>query len=156
MSGVFTHSLVALLAAMLIAAAVWDLRTRTIPNALNAAIALSAIPFWLTSGFALWPDIALQIGMAAALLALFALAFAFGAMGGGDVKLIAAVGLWLPPDALLPLLIVMSLAGGLLTIGMLVRHHLAKHRHELEIPYGVAIAIGALWPIGEQFLNHFA
>jgi hypothetical protein len=39
---------------------------------------------------------------------------------------------------------------------MLVRHRLAKHQHQLEIPYGVPIAVGALWLIGEQFLNQFA
>jgi prepilin peptidase CpaA len=43
-----------------------------------------------------------------------------------------------------------------LTLGMLARHKIAKHKHQLEIPYGVAIAVGAVWLIGEQFLNHFA
>ena len=45
---------------------------------------------------------------------------------------------------------------GWLTLVMVVRHRLAKHEHPLEIPYGVAIAVGAVWPIGEQFLNQFA
>jgi prepilin peptidase CpaA len=141
---------------MVLAAAVWDLRTRTIPNALNAAIALLAIPYWWASGLPLWPDVGLQVAIGAGLLALFAAAFAFGAMGGGDVKMIAAVGLWLPPDAILPLLIIMSLAGGLLTLVMLARHRLAKHSHQLEIPYGVAIAAGTVFLFGEQFLNQFA
>jgi prepilin peptidase CpaA len=50
----------------------------------------------------------------------------------------------------------MSLAGGLLTGVMWARHRLSKAEHQLEIPYGVAIAIGSLWLIGERFLNQFA
>jgi prepilin peptidase CpaA len=156
MSGALAHILLGIVAGMVFAAAVWDLCTRTIPNSLNAAIALLAAPFWWASGLMLWPEIAVQIAIAAGLLGVFSLAFAFGAMGGGDVKLIAALGLWLPPEAVLPLLVIMSLAGGALTLVMLVRHRLAKHRHQLEVPYGVAIAIGAVWLIGEQFFNQFA
>jgi prepilin peptidase CpaA len=156
MSGVFALCLLGILVLMVLAAAIWDLRTRMIPNGLNAAIALTAIPFWWASGMKLWPDVTIQLGIGVALFAAFAVAFALGAMGGGDVKLIGALGLWLPPSAVAPLLIIMSLAGGVLTIGMLVRHRLARHRHQLEIPYGVAIAVGAVWLIGEQFLNQFA
>ena len=71
-------------------------KSRTIPNWLNLAIALLAIPFWWSIGLPLWPDIALQIGVAALVFGLFAIAFALGAMGGGDVKLIGALALWLP------------------------------------------------------------
>jgi prepilin peptidase CpaA len=156
MSGVFALCLLGIAVLMALAAAVWDLRTRTIPNGLNAAIALLAIPFWWASGLELWPDMMIQLGIGVALFGAFSLAFSLGAMGGGDVKLIGALGLWLPLNAVMPLLIIMSLVGGVLTIGMLVRHRLAKHQHKLEIPYGVATAIGAVWLIGEQFLNQFA
>jgi len=156
MSGVMAEILVGILAVLVLAAAAWDLRTRTIPNSLNAAIALLAIPFWWASRLPLWPDLAIQVGIAAGLLAVFAAAFAFGAMGGGDVKLIAALGLWLPPQAVLAMLVIMSLAGGALTLVMLARHRLTKSEHQLEIPYGVAIAIGGIWLIGERFLNQFA
>ncbi len=91
MPGVFADALIAILAAMLIVAATGDLRTRTIPNWLNGAIALGAIPFWLVSGLSVWPDMAIQIGVALAVFALFALAFQLGAMGGGDVKMVAAL-----------------------------------------------------------------
>jgi prepilin peptidase CpaA len=156
MSGVLAEILVGLLALLVVAAAVWDLRTRTIPNELNGAIALLAIPFWWASGFALWPDVAIQIGLAVLLFGLFALAFALGGMGGGDVKMVAGVALWLPPEAVATMLVIMSLAGGALTLAMLARHRLAKSKHELEIPYGVAIAFGGLWLIGERFLYQFA
>src|SRR5687767_11531128 len=119
MSGVMAEILIGVLAAMILLAAAWDLRKREIPNGLNAAIALLAIPFWWASGLAFWPDIALQIGIAALVLGLFAAAFALGAMGGGDVKMVAALALWMPPQAVLAMLVIMSLAGGLLTVVML-------------------------------------
>jgi len=155
MSGVIANFLIAILAAMLIVAVVGDLRTRTIPNWLNAAIALCAIPFWWFSGLSLWPDVALHIAVAALVFAIFALAFHLGAMGGGDVKLIAAIALWLSPVAVIKLLVIMSLAGGVLTLAMLVRHKWAKSAAPLEIPYGVAIALGGFWVIGEPYLNQF-
>jgi len=155
MSGVLQNVLIAILAAGLLLAIAGDLRTRTIPNKLNAAIALLAIPFWWLSGLPLWPGVAIQIAMAAGLLALFAIAFHFGAMGGGDVKMIAALALWLTPDATLKLLVIMSLAGGVLTIAMLVRHRLANIETPIEVPYGVAIALAGFWVLGERYLNQF-
>lgn len=156
MSGVIAEILVGILAAMVVVAAVWDIRTRTIPNALNASIALLAVPFWIASGLSFWPDVAIQIGIALAVFFLFLGAFAIGAMGGGDVKMVAAVALWLTPYSVLTMLVIMSLAGGVLTLVMMARHKLAKAQHQLEIPYGVAIAVGGIWLIGEQFLNQFA
>jgi prepilin peptidase CpaA len=143
------------LAAMLLVACWSDLRTRTIPNGLNLAIALLAIPFWWSIGLPLWPDVAIQIGVALIVFAFFAGAFALGAMGGGDVKLVAAIALWLPWLAVIALLVIMSIAGGLLTLAMALRHKLARADGKLEIPYGVAIAFGGLWLISERFLNQF-
>ena len=147
--------LLALLAAMLVAASCTDLKSRTIPNGLNLAVALLAIPFWWATGLAFWPDVALQIGVAALVFGLFAGAFALGAMGGGDVKLIGALALWLPWPAVLMLLVIMSLAGGALTAAMLIRQRMARSEAALEIPYGVAIAFGGLWLISERFLYQF-
>lgn len=155
MQGTIADMLVAVLAVMLVVAAIGDLRTRTIPNRLNLAIALCAIPFWWYSDLPLWPDIAARIGIALLLFALFACLFAIGAMGGGDVKLIAALALWLAPGAVLKMLVIMSIAGGVLTLVMLIRHRWPKSRSELEIPYGVAIAFGGMWLIGEPILNQF-
>ena len=155
MPGIVADILVAILAAMLLVAATGDLRARIIPNWLNAAIALLAIPFWWLSGLPLWPEVVAQIAIAAGVFAVFAIAFRIGAMGGGDVKMVAALALWLPPLAVLKLLVIMSLAGGVLTLAMIVRHRLAKAGGRLEIPYGVAIAFGGFWLIGERYLNQF-
>ena len=144
------------LALLLLAASVSDLRSRTIPNALNLAIALGAIPFWWASGLELWPDIALQIGLGLLVFALFAGAFALGAMGGGDVKMLGALALWIPGAALIWLIAIMSLAGGVLTVVMMIRQRLARQPGRLEVPYGVAIAFAGLWLISERFLYQFA
>ena len=156
MQGGFSWILIALLAAALVAAAVGDWRTRTIPNWLNGAIALGAIPFWWASGLSLWPDVALQVGVALGVLAFFFLAFQLGQMGGGDVKMLFALALWLPPMAVFQLIVIMAIAGGVLTIALLIPHRMLKHAGNPEIPYGIAIAFGGLWLIGERFLNHFS
>lgn len=155
MNGGLSWLFIALLAAALLWAAVGDWRSRTIPNWLNAAIALLAIPFWWSIGLGLWPGVALQIALAAAVFALFAVAFRFGAMGGGDVKMAAALALWLPFAGVVKLLVIMSLAGGVLTLAMLAAHRMAEVREQPEIPYGIAIAFGGFWLIGERFLNQF-
>jgi prepilin peptidase CpaA len=155
MTGVLADALVAILAAMLIVAARGDLLTRTIPNWLNGAIAAGAVPFWLASGLEPWPDMALQLGVAAFVFLLFSAAFYVGAMGGGDVKMVAALSLWLPLAAVVKLLVIMSIAGGVLTVAMLVKDRIAKSGKKLEIPYGVAIAFSGFWLIAERFLNQF-
>lgn len=143
------------LALALLAAGIGDLRSRTIPNWLNAGIALAAPLWWWATGMAIWPELALQIGFALTLFALFAAAFAAGAMGGGDVKLIAALGLWLPPVLGLRMLMLMSLAGGVLTLVMLALRALARRGDVIEVPYGVAIAFAGLAVLGQRYLYLF-
>jgi prepilin peptidase CpaA len=155
MQGALSWFFIALLAVAMLVAAIGDWRTREIPNWLNGTIALLAIPFWWSVGLSLWPGVALQIGLAAAVFGLFAIAFRFGAMGGGDVKMAAALALWLPFEGIVTLLVVMSIAGGVLTVAMLAAHRMAKAAGQPEIPYGIAIAFGGFWLIGERFLNQF-
>ena len=151
-----TQLLCAILAIMLLWAAVVDVRTRTISNRLNLAIAVMAPLFWWATGVDLWPDAALRVGVAMAVFLLFALAFQLGAMGGGDVKLAAALALWFAPRDTALLLVLMSLAGGVLTIIVMIEHRIRKNEGRPEVPYGVAIAFGALWLLAQRFLNHFA
>ena len=92
MTGGTSFLLLVLLACGLVAAAAMDWRSRIIPNWLNAAIACGAIPFWLATRTPLWPDAAIHVGVAAILFAVFAIAFRFGMMGGGDVKMRADAG----------------------------------------------------------------
>jgi prepilin peptidase CpaA len=53
-------------------------------------------------------------------------------------------------------LVVMSLAGGVLTLVVLAIHRFQKKEGRPEIPYGVAIAIGGLAILAQRFLNQFA
>ncbi|MFD1613020.1 prepilin peptidase [Sphingomonas tabacisoli] len=150
------HVLLAILAFLLLIAAVTDLKARIIANRLNLAIALLAPVYWWASGLAPWPDMALQFGLAAIVFAIFAAMFALGWMGGGDVKLLGALALWLPVQPLLQMLILMSVFGGALTLAVIAVHKFRKLKTNPEVPYGVAIACAALWVISEPYLNQFA
>ncbi len=149
-------ALCALLALMLLWAAVIDIRTFTISNRLNLSIAALAPVFWWATGTDLWPDAAIRVGVAAIVFLLFALAFQMGAMGGGDVKLAAALALWFAPGDTVRLIVLMSLAGGVLTLIVLGVHRARKIEGRPEVPYGVAIAFGGLWLLAQRFLNQFA
>jgi prepilin peptidase CpaA len=152
----FTGLLLALLAAILIFAAVTDLRTFTISNRLNLAIALLAPIYWWSVALSPWPGVAIQLGAGAGVFLLLAIAFYAGMMGGGDVKLAAAVALWFSPAVTLKFLVFMSLAGGVLTLAVVAWHRFKRRDGRPEIPYGVAIAFGALAILTQRFLNQFA
>ena len=155
-NAVFTEILLVLLALLLAVAAVIDVRTFTIPNRLNLAVALLAPLYWWSAALPLWPDIALQSGIAAAVFGLLAIAFYTGMMGGGDVKLAAALALWFSPASTLKFLVFMSIAGGVLTLVVVAAHRVRGKEGRPEVPYGVAIALGALAILTQRFLNQFA
>lgn len=144
------------LAVLIIRAAASDIRSRTISNRLNAAIALSAPAYWFSIGLSPWPDMAIQLGVASGVLVVFVGLFALGMMGGGDVKMLAALALWLPVTQLPGFLILMALLGGGVTIATVIHHRVTRRIGQPEIPYGVAIALAALWVIGEPYLNQSA
>ena len=90
----FTDLLLGLLGVLLLVAAAIDMRTFTISNRLNVAVALLAPVYWWSIGLPLWPDAAIQVGVSLAVFLLLAAAFYAGMMGGGDVKLAGALALW--------------------------------------------------------------
>jgi len=154
-NGAFTEILLAGLAAILVIAAVIDVRTFTISNRLNLTVALLAPVYWASVALSPWPGIAIQVAAAAVVFLLMAGAFYAGMMGGGDVKLAAALALWFSPVNTLKFLVFMSLAGGMLTVGILVWHRSKRREGRPQIPYGVAIAIGGLAILTQRFLNQF-
>jgi prepilin peptidase CpaA len=151
-----TQALLAILAILLVIAAIVDVRTYTISNRMNLAIAGLAPLFWWSAGLPLWPDVAAQIGIAVAVFFLLAMLFYAGMMGGGDVKLAAALALWFTPAETLRSLVYMALAGGLVTIIVLLIHRPKSKGDRARVPYGVAIAAGALVILTQRFLNQFA
>lgn len=142
----------ALAAGALVAAAIADLRFYQIPDRHAVAIALA------------FPLFALGAGLHEALsgLAIGAVAFALGIvlfarswLGGGDVKLLAAVALWTPPSLLTAFALATSLAGAGLSIAMLtpLRRYAPpppaaltqKGALRQPIPFAIAIAAGGLF-----------
>lgn len=156
MGAYFALILLGVLGLFLVSAGIEDARFRNIANWKNAAIALLAPAFWWANGLSLWPDVGLQVLTAVIVFALFAGAFWLGQMGGGDVKLIGAVALWLPPSLTIWMLIVMSLVGGVLTIVMMVERRWRRPEGPVEVPYGIAIAIATLLQFREPIINQFS
>ena len=148
----FKYGLLIALAIALLIAAFTDLRSRQIGNWLTGCVALGAPLFWWANGLHLWPDVAVQLGVALGTLALLAALFRFGAMGGGDVKLLTALALWIEPTPFLDLIVVMSLVGGVLAIVFGAWHIARRQREKIAIPYGVAIATAGLWVLGTNYL----
>lgn len=153
---IFRIGLLCALGAMLIAAAVTDLRARIISNRLNLGIALLAPAWWVACGLPLWPGVAVQLLVGLAVFAAFTGLFALGWMGGGDVKLLGALALWFPWQPMLSLLILMAILGGIVTLITIIHHRMTKRLGQPEIPYGIAISFAALWLLGERYLNQFA
>lgn len=150
------YVLLGALAIALLIAAFTDLKRRQIDNWLNAGIALAAPLFWWTSGLALWPDVAWQLGIATITFFLCAGLFALRWMGGGDVKLLTALALWIAPSAFLKLVIIMALVGGVLTLLFGMWHIARRQKDRLAIPYGVAISAAGLWILSTEYLPHTA
>ncbi len=148
----FQYGLLIALAIALLFAAFTDIRRRQIDNWLNLSIALGAPLFWWASGLSLWPEVAMQFGVAIAAFAVFAGLFAVGWMGGGDVKLLTALALWIDPKSFLTLLFVMAVVGGILTIVVGGWHIMRRRKDKIAIPYGVAIAAGGLWVLGFNYI----
>lgn len=137
---------------LLIAAAVSDLRRFVIPNwiglALVALYVVRCAAFGV-SGAPLAP-MALPLALASSTLLVGAGLFYHGWLGGGDVKLLTAATLWIPPERFVSFLALTALLGGVLAVvvaaATLVRRPAladrptARHVAALRLPYGVAIS----------------
>ena len=150
-SSVFSYVLLSLLAIALTVAAVTDARRRQIDNWLNAAVALAAPLFWLASGLGL-AAVGWQLALAGGAFVVLAGLFAAGAMGGGDVKLLTALALWVRPVWFMHLIVVMAVAGGVLTVLLAMWHVARRHKEKPVVPYGIAIAAGGFWVLATDCL----
>lgn len=148
----------ALLAILLVGAAVQDLRTMHIANEFPMAIvglfAIAALAALASSQLSL-SAFGMAVVCAGGVLAVGAAAFAAGALGGGDVKMLAAVSLFAGPARLLDFLAITALVGGLTGIAILAGAPIGRPaavgggsfrvRLRSGLPYGPAIAAGGLW-----------
>ena len=137
-------------------AAISDLFTMTISNRISLLLVAGFAVLAIFGGMGLH-DALSHLGAGATVLVVAFACFAFGWIGGGDAKLAAAAGLWFGFDHLLNYLVYASLFGGALTLLLLQFRQwplpyalsgqawlMRLHHKETGIPYGIALALGAL------------
>ncbi|MET4683954.1 A24 family peptidase [Brevundimonas faecalis] len=141
---------------LVILAGVHDLATMKIPNWISGLLVLGFFPAALAAGLplsAVLTCVAVGVGALLGGMGMFALNW----LGGGDAKLLAAVSLWLGLSGVTPFILFTAVAGGGLCLFLLSAR---PHLHVLagngpawiarlmqpkgDVPYGVAIAVGAL------------
>jgi len=137
-------------------AAAMDLLTMRIPNRIPAIMVLAFFPLALLAGLGAG-EIVRHLAAGLILLAIGVALFIPGWFGGGDAKLMAAIGLWIGLDELLLYVFYVAFTGGIiasvfssarsvplprLLFGEAWAHRL--HRQDAGIPYGIALAAGAL------------
>jgi prepilin peptidase CpaA len=143
-----------------------DATTFTIPNWISLALIAVFLPAALVGGVSL-PQIGLAglIGLGALFAAMGF--FAMGWIGGGDAKLFAAAALWLGFPAIVNFVLVTGLAGGALALALLGLRSMWLRpiaergpawfgrlaRPGGDVPYGVAIAFGALATFPDSLLG---
>ena len=133
-----------------------DLLTMTIPNRLSLALVAGFLALAWFGGLTTESILLHVVAGAVVLAGTFAL-FAFGWIGGGDAKLAAATALWLGFNPLPDYLFTAAIAGGALTLAILVMRFLPLpgftlgwswlqriHDRRSGVPYGIALAAAAL------------
>ncbi len=136
---------------------------RTVPNTLCGLVAIAGLVARLVDR-----NLPAGLGVALALFILAALCWRRGWMGGGDVKLLGAVALLVPPASVAMLVVDVALAGGILAVTYLALYAIvpkpAAYKNKPRsvparalraerwrisrkgpIPYASAIAAGALF-----------
>jgi prepilin peptidase CpaA len=164
---------VAFLPALLVAAALFDLTSYTIPNILPASmIALFAaflIAMWIKGHPLAFSDMGFHLLAGLAGLVAGMAVFAAGWVGGGDAKLFAAVALWFGWDDLFDYSILATLLGGCLTAFLIAVRRVALPKiladqpwiarladRKADVPYGVALAVAALTVLPDTELFRLA
>ncbi len=144
--------LILCLCGLLVWTAWYDTKTMTIPNWVSMVVIGLFVILALVVRLS-WPLPAWHLLSAFIAFVIGFLAFIPGLMGGGDVKLIAALGLWMRPQNLIVFLMLVAVIGGVISIFVIIRSVAqGKHKGEGGIraifrqksPYGPAIVIAGL------------
>ncbi|MDX2233916.1 MAG: prepilin peptidase [Hyphomonadaceae bacterium] len=145
----------ALFVGLVLFAALSDIATMTIPNWVSIA-AVVLFPLAATLAGLTPAQIGLHLGVGVVMFFIGFLLFNIGILGGGDVKVIAAVSVWTGLGALSSFAFAMTLAGGGLALLIIIARRAAKPsdaapafvnrllKPQNGIPYAVAIAIGVI------------
>jgi prepilin peptidase CpaA len=142
--------------ALLIIAAVSDLLTFKIPNWISFGLLGLFVVVAPFSGLS-WLIVTSHLVLGVVLLLVGMVMFSMNLLGGGDAKLLAAVGLWTGWLALPVYLLWAAMVGGILALtlmmfrkaplvaGMKATPWIARlHDEQAGIPYGIALSAGAL------------
>ena len=137
-----------LLLGLLVAGAAHDIWLFRLPNWLTLGTALVALP-WLALSVPSVPSALLHILAAALMLVAGMLAFRFNMLGGGDVKWLASLILWVGFNIdFMRFLIMTSLFGGILAAILYVASKCGatygSQEGKQHLPYGVAIAAAGI------------
>jgi prepilin peptidase CpaA len=137
-------------------AAATDLLTMRIPNWVSVTLAVAFLVAAPLAGLSLY-DVLMHLAAGAIVLLAAIALYAVGGFGGGDGKLLAAAALWIGFEGLVTYLVFVSIAGGVLAVAILIYRRvpavealpipdwaLKLHKQGTGIPYGIAIAAGAL------------
>jgi prepilin peptidase CpaA len=154
---VLVSTLVLVFPIAMIVAGLTDLFTFKIPNKISIVLAATFLLWALVIQMPL-QRFGLHLAVGAAVLVVGFVLFSYGIIGGGDAKLLASGGLWIGHSEILSFIFLTGLIGGLLALVLvsyrtivpppfLVRQAWAMRLHEKQggMPYGVAIAVAALW-----------
>ena len=136
-------SIACIVVLLLLVATFFDFRYREIPDWISIAIAAVAIVASLVG----WLGIGLAWVIAGGVVGLgigYGL-FRFAKLGGGDAKLIAALGLLLGPIGIMILLFGMAIFGGVLSLVAMVRG-------QRDYAYVPAITAGFVWYLSFVFI----
>lgn len=146
---------------LLVFAAVSDLRTLQIPNWISIGIAGLFALGALAAGLDVWSFVE-HYAIGFGVLAAGAVLFAINIMGGGDVKLLAAISIWFEAADLGALLVMTAIFGGVLALLVLLMRRFRDAAPfasalpwltdvaddglaSITIPYGVAISAAAIY-----------
>lgn len=140
--------LIGVFAALLVAAAVQDSIQLKVSNFTVLGVIAAALAAAVIAGpeLSLWKNVLVF----ALVLALGTPMFAYGKLGGGDVKLLAAVGLWVTLQQAVALIASVFICGGILALGIIaVKMSMRRYKPLSKgakggLPYAVAIAAGTL------------
>jgi prepilin peptidase CpaA len=173
-------AIIILVMGLLVVAAIFDIKSRIIPNWISLSIfGLYLIFLAIQWGLGINPplvDPLTSFATGLGTLAVFTGFFYFRFIGGGDVKLIAAVAFWVGLKGIAPFIMIMAITGGVIAVFYIFKRDVGpeieidqegkfsieeekKKKKEVKvgeinnksakIPYGIAISVGGLFVVNQ-------